>query len=191
MKHNKDHIYDLKVQSIRKYFKTQMITLGVQSGYVDYMMGHTVDTYHDIQSLGVEKLRSIYASASLSIKPKTKTSKIDLIKEYIRALGVNPEAILTREALTQPARTYIIPEDQENYQTQNPQTSPKRNTKTRTIRRKTRRKQYIFSSRTVSSGNPAILELNKYCFPLTSLFYNLKSNQLRGSYGLNFHIYRA
>jgi len=116
LKHNSDHIYDLKVHSIRKYFKTQLIVLGVHSDYVDYMMGHTVDTYHDIQSLGVDKLRNIYANAGLSIRPKTKTSKIELIKEYIRALGVNPEAVLTKEALTQPARTYSNHEDLEDHQ---------------------------------------------------------------------------
>ncbi len=116
LKHNNDHIYDLKVHSIRKYFKTQLMALGVQSDYVDYMMGHTVDTYHDIQSLGVEKLRNIYTSASLSIRPKTKTSKIELIKEYVRALGVNPESVLTREALSQPATTYVTTQDREDYQ---------------------------------------------------------------------------
>jgi site-specific recombinase XerD len=116
LKPNRGHVYDLKVHSLRKYFKTQLVALGVQPDYVDYMMGHTVDTYHDIQSLGVDKLRNIYASAGLTIKSKTKTSKIDLIKEYIRALGVNPEEILTREALSQPARTYATLQDREDYQ---------------------------------------------------------------------------
>ena len=116
LRRNNDHVYDLRVHSIRKYFKTQLMALGVQSDYVDYMMGHTVDTYHDIQSLGVEKLRNIYASVALSVRSKTKTGKIDLIKEYIRALGVNPEAILTRDALTRPARTDITPQDQQDYQ---------------------------------------------------------------------------
>jgi len=63
----------------------------------------------------VDKLRNIYASAGLTIKSKTKTSKIDLIKEYIRALGVNPEEILTK-ALSQPARTYATLQDREDYQ---------------------------------------------------------------------------
>jgi hypothetical protein len=116
LKPNRGRVYDLKVHSIRKYFKTQLMALGVQSDYVDYMMGHTVDTYNDIQSLGVEKLRNVYASAGLSIKPKTKTNKIELIKEYIRALGVNPEEVLTREALSQPARTYITSQDREDFQ---------------------------------------------------------------------------
>ncbi len=93
-------MYDLRVHSIRKYFKTQLIALGVQEDYADYFMGHTVDTYHDIQSLGIDKLRAIYAAAGLAIRKKTALSKIDTIKEMIRALGENPEQLLTREALT-------------------------------------------------------------------------------------------
>jgi hypothetical protein len=45
--------YDLRTHSVRKYFKTQKIALGVPADYVDYMMGHTIDTYDDIQSLGI------------------------------------------------------------------------------------------------------------------------------------------
>jgi hypothetical protein len=36
------------------------------------MMGHTVDTYHDIQMKGVEFLRGIYVASGLSIRPKTR-----------------------------------------------------------------------------------------------------------------------
>jgi site-specific recombinase XerD len=97
--------YDLRTHSVRKYFKTQLIALGVQPDYVDYMMGHTVDTYNDIQSIGIDKLRFIYAAAGLLIKPKTQVSKIDALKEIIRAYGMNPEQILTRDALTQGATT--------------------------------------------------------------------------------------
>jgi len=98
-------LYELRTHSIRKYFKTQMIALGVQEVYVDYMMGHIPDTYHDIQSLGIEKLRSIYSAAGLAIRPKTQRSELDTIKEMIRALGENPEQILTRDALAQGATT--------------------------------------------------------------------------------------
>jgi hypothetical protein len=66
--------------------------------------------------LGVEKLRNIYTSAGLSIRSKTKTSKIELIKEYVRALGVNPESVLTREALSEPARIYVTSQDMEDHQ---------------------------------------------------------------------------
>jgi len=40
---------------------------------------------HDIQSIGIDKLRNVYAAAGLSIKPKTQASKIDAIKKIIRA----------------------------------------------------------------------------------------------------------
>jgi hypothetical protein len=93
-------LYNLRVHSIRKFFKTQMLALGVQPDYVDYFMGHTVDTYHDIQSLGIDRMRSIYAAAGLAIRKKTQISKLDTIKEMIRALGENPEQLLSREALS-------------------------------------------------------------------------------------------
>ena len=93
-------MYDLRVHSIRKFFKTQMLALGVQPDYVDYFMGHTVDTYHDIQSLGIDRMRAIYAAAGLAIRKKTQISKLDTIKEMIRALGENPEQLLSREALS-------------------------------------------------------------------------------------------
>ncbi|MBN1358457.1 site-specific integrase [Candidatus Bathyarchaeota archaeon] len=109
-------MYDLRVHSLRKYFKTQMLALGVQPDYVDYMMGHTIDTYHDIQSIGIDKLRSVYAAAGLSIRPKTQVSKVEALKEIIRAWGMNPEQLLTREALAEGATTYKNQTDLENHQ---------------------------------------------------------------------------
>ena len=111
-------MYDLRVHSLRKFFKTQLLALGVQPDYVDYMMGHTVDTYHDIQSIGIDKLRNVYASSGLSIRKKTQISKIDTLKEMIRALGMNPEQMLTKDALSQGAATYKNAEDLQNYQLQ-------------------------------------------------------------------------
>ena len=108
--------YTLKVHSIRKYFKTQLLALGVQPDYVDYMMGHTIDVYHDIQMKGIDYLRNIYAASGLSIAPKTQTSKIDALKEIIRAWGLNPEEVLTREAMSTPHRTIIAPHELENNQ---------------------------------------------------------------------------
>lgn len=105
--------YDLRVHSIRKFFKTQLMALGVQPDYVDHMMGHTVDTYHDIQSKGVEFLRNIYAAAALSIKPSSSHTKLDMLKELMRAWGLEPEKVLTREALAEPHRIYATSEDRE------------------------------------------------------------------------------
>jgi len=55
----------------------------------------------------IEILRGIYIAAGLSIKPKSKVSKIDALKEIIRAWGLNPEKILTKQAFTEPHRTII------------------------------------------------------------------------------------
>ena len=111
-------MYDLRVHSIRKYFKTQMLALGVQPDYVDYMMGHTVDTYHDIQSIGVDTLRNVYAVAGLAIRKKTQVNKVDALKEIIRAWGMNPEQLLAREALAEGAITHQNPNDFENHELQ-------------------------------------------------------------------------
>jgi Phage integrase family len=92
--------YDLRAHSIRKFFRTQLASLGVQPDYVDYMMGHTISTYHDVRMKGIEYLRGIYIASGLSIKPKTRVSKLEALKEIIRAWGLNPEEILTRDALT-------------------------------------------------------------------------------------------
>jgi len=108
--------YTLKVHSIRKYFKTQLLSLGVQPDYVDYMMGHTIDVYHDIQMKGIDYLRNIYAASGLCIAPKTQTTKMDALKEIIRAWGLNPEEILTKEAMIMPHRTVIGQQDLENNQ---------------------------------------------------------------------------
>ncbi len=79
--------YELRVHSIRKYFRTQMAALGVERDYIEYMMGHIISTYHDIRMKGIEFLRGIYTASGLSIKPKTRVSKIDALKEIIRAWG--------------------------------------------------------------------------------------------------------
>jgi integrase len=109
-------LYDLRVHSIRKFFRTQLAALGMPTDYIEYMMGHTISTYHDIQMKGIEYLRGIYSAAALSIRPKTRTSKIDALKEIIRAWGMNPEEILTKEALARPNATVISREQLEERQ---------------------------------------------------------------------------
>jgi hypothetical protein len=106
IRNNRSPRYQLRAHSIRKYFRTQMAALGVNTDYIEYMMGHKISTYHDVQMKGVEFLRNIYAASGLSIKPKTRVSKIDALKEIIRAWGMNPEEILAKEALSKPHRTY-------------------------------------------------------------------------------------
>lgn len=76
--------YDLRAHSIRKFFRTQLASLGIQADYVEYMMGHTIGTYHDIRMKGIEFLRGIYISSGLSIRPKTRINKLEALKELIR-----------------------------------------------------------------------------------------------------------
>ena len=93
-----------------------MASLGVDRDYIEYMMGHTISTYHDIKMKGIEYLRGIYMASGLSIKPKTRVNKLDALKEIIRAWGLNPEEILTRDAMREPNRTVIDRSDIENHQ---------------------------------------------------------------------------
>jgi hypothetical protein len=99
--------HDICVHSIRKFFRTQLSALYVQTDYIEYMMGHTISTYHDIEMKGIEYLRGIYAASGLSIQAKTKVSKIDVLKEIMRAWGMNPDELLTREASANPNATVI------------------------------------------------------------------------------------
>jgi hypothetical protein len=92
-------MYDVRTHSLRKFFRTQMSAAKIDTEIIEYMMGHTPDTYEDVQSLGIETLRNLYTSAGLAIRPKTQTNRIDQLKEIIRAWGENPEAILSKDAL--------------------------------------------------------------------------------------------
>ena len=117
MKPNNGAGYDLHVHSLRKFFKTQLMALGVQPDYIDYMMGHTVDTYHDIQSKGIEFLRNVYATAGLSIEPKKKGWELEALKSFARGLGLEPEKVLVQSEFAEPHRTYATSEDREEAQT--------------------------------------------------------------------------
>jgi len=92
-----------------------MAALGVQTDYIKYMMGHTIGTYHDIRMKGIEFLRGVYAASGLSVKQKTKSNRIQMLKEIVRALGLNPEEILTKEALVKPHRT-VVSRTQQDYE---------------------------------------------------------------------------
>jgi integrase len=100
--------YDLRAHSIRKYFRTQLGAIStIPTDYIEYMMGHTISTYHDIKMKGIENLRNLYASSGLSIRPKTVLSKLDQLKTIVRSLSLNPDEVLSRDALTMPYRTIV------------------------------------------------------------------------------------
>lgn len=103
--------YELRAHSIRKYFRTQLGAIStIPTDYIEYMMGHTISTYNDIKMKGVEFLRNLYASSGLSIKPKTRLSKLDQLKIFVESLGFNPNEVLSKDALAMPHRTVIDPE---------------------------------------------------------------------------------
>jgi hypothetical protein len=109
--------FDIRVHSLRKTFKTQMKALGVDSDYIDYMMGHVVDTYHDIQSKGIEFLRDIYAKADFHIRTQNKTTPTEMLKRMVRSIGLDPEKVLNREALGEPHRIYATSDEREKEET--------------------------------------------------------------------------
>jgi len=100
--------YSLRVHSLRKFFKTNLVTKGIPEPIVDYMMGHVTDTYTDIQSQGVEHLRQLYSSASLSIHPRSEDSLlINSLIQQLKAAGRDPEKYLRKEALSEPHRIVV------------------------------------------------------------------------------------
>ncbi len=108
------NMYTLRFHTLRKFFRTQMQARGVQENYVEYFMGHTVSTYNDIQSLGVDKLRQIYASANLSIRPRREINKLERIREFAEAIDVSPEKIQRiQEIMIEPDTKLLDPQEQE------------------------------------------------------------------------------
>lgn len=116
LKRRENAHYDLRVHSLRKYFKTQLMALGVQSDYVNYMMGHTVDTYHDIQSKGVEFLRGLYSNANLRIHPKTGLSTKDQLIALARGFGLGPEEAARLLTSSEPHRAYASAAEHEEHE---------------------------------------------------------------------------
>ncbi len=105
--------YDLRVHSLRKFYKTEMKNLRVDNDYIDYFMGHTIDTYHDIQSKGIEHLRGIYAQANLAIASQPKLTPREMLEKMVRSMGLDPGSVLNKEALAEPHRIHATPPQRE------------------------------------------------------------------------------
>lgn len=100
--------YPVRPHSLRKYFRTQLGAIStIPTDYIDYMMGHKVSTYNDIRMKGIEFLRNLYVSSGLSIRPKTKMTKIERLKMFAEALGLNSDEVLSKDALAKPHRTVV------------------------------------------------------------------------------------
>ena len=120
--------YDLKVHSLRKFFKTQLVSKGVPESYAEYMMGHVPDKYgyNDVESLGVDKLRDIYAVANLRIQEEPKASDrgalIKILRSLVKESGLDPDKVITWDAINQPGplaephHSIVEPDDLEERQ---------------------------------------------------------------------------
>jgi len=100
--------------------------LGIPSDYIEYMMGHKLSTYHDVQMKGVEFLRNVYASANLKIFPKARTKEEvyeDLLKRWFRmakeeGISITPSMIeriireLEGSEKIMPGATFITEEEE-------------------------------------------------------------------------------
>jgi integrase len=109
IKNPKIRRYDLNAHSLRKFFLTQMVSLGVNRDYIEYMMGHKLSTYHDVKMKGVDFLRAVYLASGFSIQPRSKESKIIDLVEIMHSWGLDPEEFLTHEALNQSYRARAVP----------------------------------------------------------------------------------
>ena len=84
--------YKVRPYGLRKFFKTQLLALGVNDSYTEYMMGHTRSTY---DKTSVDTLRSHYASADLRVVPRPSLDDqfYSLMEDFIRSHGKNPNAV--------------------------------------------------------------------------------------------------
>ena len=113
LKQSNGRRHTLCVHSLRKFFKTQLMALGVQSDYIEYMMGHTITAYHDIQSKGVEFLRSLYASSGLRIRPKSALTTKDQLRAMARGFGLSPEEAARLLTSSEPHRACVTQEERD------------------------------------------------------------------------------
>jgi hypothetical protein len=117
LKQSNGRRYTLCVHSLRKFFKTQLMALGVQSDYIEYMMGHTITAYHDIQSKGVEFLRSLYGNSGLRIRPRSALTTKDQLRAMARGFGLSPEEAARLLTSSEPHRAYATQEEREEHET--------------------------------------------------------------------------
>ena len=99
--------YSLRVHSLRKYFKTNLVAAGIPESYVDFWMGHLRDTYNTIESKGVEFQRDLYAKAGLNLRPKIQQTAYDILAALAKQLGKDPEKVLVRDSFSEAHRTVI------------------------------------------------------------------------------------
>jgi hypothetical protein len=92
------------------------MALGVQSDYIEYMMGHTITAYHDIQSKGVEFLRSLYGNSGLYIRPRSAPTMKDQLRAMAKGFGLSPEDAARLLTSSELHRTYVTQEQRDEHE---------------------------------------------------------------------------
>jgi len=100
--------YTLRPHTLRKFYCTNKMSAGMAEPYVQYTMGHVIDTYNDVQSKGVEFLRNEYRKADLRVRPKTEETAFETLARLARQLGKDPERVLNRDCFAEPHRIMAV-----------------------------------------------------------------------------------
>jgi len=98
---------------VKEVLVTQLVAAGVPESHANYMAGHVTDTYNQVQSLGVEKLRQVYSKAGLSIRPRVQQTAYEILAALAKQMGKDPEKVLVKESFLEPHRTVISHDDNE------------------------------------------------------------------------------
>ncbi len=99
-----------------------MIARNAQESYVQYMMGHVVDSYNDVDKLSTEFLREVYAKADLRIRSRAQYNKLEMAKEVVgeilRGMGLNLDDLVKSYPSAEPHRTPANQEARDEQQLQ-------------------------------------------------------------------------
>lgn len=92
-------MHNLRSNSLRMFFRSQMAFLGVQRDVIEYMMGHKTDHYLDVKMTGIEYLREVYRVSGISITRQAENDRVRLLKQMVQRLGFIPEDVFRPEFL--------------------------------------------------------------------------------------------
>ena len=102
----KSRNYQVRVHSLRKYFKTQITALGVNSDYIEYMTGHVIDTCHDVQMKGVVSQEHLHLLRHVE-QTKNTSQQARCSQRDNQGMGNEPGRDPVKNAMIQPHRTVV------------------------------------------------------------------------------------
>ncbi|HEV2119338.1 MAG TPA: site-specific integrase [Candidatus Bathyarchaeia archaeon] len=103
--------YTLRPHTLRKVYAVNMEYARMPMSLIQYTMGHVTDTYHQVQSKGVEYMRNEYAKAGFSLRPKTPQTRLEILENFAQSLGFDTSKV--KAAFSEPHRIVAISEPSE------------------------------------------------------------------------------